>query len=327
MLNTAFIKRGKFVIEVSAKQHILNEVKESLFPYFEELPSFYSDAKWKVREYESTQNFSNSKIFYEKSVDSPEVKIYVDKDKKIITIKQEGEWLVLYLVRIVRSLFRWLYYEESAIFLHGAFISLHGIGIAILGEKRSGKTTTLLSLMSLEECKYITNDDLCVIQDKEIYKGLGWPRSLCIRKESLTVLKDLYNSEYVINSNHPGNINSRENKYIYVKPKELANNDLRRISAENRLNIILFTKFHDIEHPKIIKLGVSTASELLYENLQKYPETYCSFLGEYFTEPKLYKKEDMFKEILDGVDCFQLDQAFYNMKESKKIICELINRR
>jgi len=62
--------------------------------------------------------------------------------------------------------------------MHGGAVALRGKGIAVLGERRAGKTSLLTNLMLHKNATYITNDRLLFSKQGETFYLRGWPSSM-----------------------------------------------------------------------------------------------------------------------------------------------------
>jgi hypothetical protein len=146
------------------------------------------------------------------------------------------------ILRVVRALLRRLFMsDESAFCLHAAAVVAdcsEGC-IAVVGAKRSGKTSAMLTALRTGLFDYLTNDDLIIVDgaDDE-YVGHGWPRSVNIRKESAD---ELIPPAELSRLSHPENtMNERLGRGGLAYPGELADIFSRRVVAHARIAVFVF---------------------------------------------------------------------------------------
>ena len=60
-------------------------------------------------------------------------------------------------------------------------------GIAVIGPKRAGKTSTVMAAMRAGAA-FVGNDDLSVTRSHDGWTGHGWPRSVSVRSDTFTAL-------------------------------------------------------------------------------------------------------------------------------------------
>jgi hypothetical protein len=92
------------------------------------------------------------------------------------------------VLRVLRALLRRLFMSaEWSFCLHAACVvgDRSEDGVAIVGAKQSGKTSSVLTALRTGQFDYVTNDDLIVTASAQGgYVGHGWPRSISVRKEA-----------------------------------------------------------------------------------------------------------------------------------------------
>ena len=78
------------------------------------------------------------------------------------------------------------------LFLHGGMVAINEIGIALLGPPKSGKTSTSLARLGAAAASHVAENDLAVDCTGSQAVGLGWPRSICLRGDTLDDLDAVF---------------------------------------------------------------------------------------------------------------------------------------
>lgn len=115
-----------------------------------------------------------------------------------------GPWCSLYTLRMIRNVLRWELFHRHAIFLHASCVARDGMGIAILGATKSGKSTVTLDLLRQGGWQCVTDDELTVLVEPDgQLTGLGWPGAHRIRRNMLHLFPEL--SARLHEFSHPAN--------------------------------------------------------------------------------------------------------------------------
>ena len=94
------------------------------------------------------------------------------------------------LLRLIRS--AWML-GRDALIVHGCVMEKHGRGIIVAGEKRAGKSTSLLNLCSRKGYDVIANDRLLLELNRpgERLRAVGVPTVVNLRRETLRPFPEL----------------------------------------------------------------------------------------------------------------------------------------
>jgi hypothetical protein len=135
-----------------------------------------------------------------------------------------GPWRKLWTLRLVRDILRWQLFQQGAIFIHASVVAHHSTGIALVGRKRSGKSTLFLQLLRNGDYGFVTEDDLTVVCKPDgALVALGWPGCLRIRRSMLKYFPELAEGS---NFMHPANELEKngdpEVALLRVFPEEIA---------------------------------------------------------------------------------------------------------
>ncbi len=169
----------------------------------------------------------------------------VDEASKLVTI-QGNESDSRLTMRIVRSL---VMLEDinngKVMFKGGAFTNKDGQGIAIMGEKRSGKTSFLLGYMlrNDSQARFVTNSHVALGFENDQVYAYGYPMSVGVRLNVLEAMKKRGNDKITpiiddLRSNlQPGG----ENRY-YIDPDKLSQYLSGRIASKTHLDKIIIVR-------------------------------------------------------------------------------------
>ncbi|MCY7079207.1 hypothetical protein [Streptococcus oralis] len=202
-------------------------------------------------------------VYEETRTSEPIRKFAVNRESKVIVIEEPSEdiWRQHIAIRLVRDMYRIHVIQNKGVPLHGGMIERNGFGIAVLGRKKSGKTTTLLSMMD-EDANFIANDDLIVSYEYDI-KGHGSTRSISIRKDTIPYIRNNYLDRIASN---PLNKTELKKKYLFLKPVELFNNNVK---IKATICLFIFPKFNsDIESPRVYTLSTEQLFLELKNNIE-----------------------------------------------------------
>jgi hypothetical protein len=181
----------------------------------------------------------------------PDRRLWISTTQRTIAVEHPpGPWLVTMVRRVLHNLLRTQLAARGAVFLHGALCTFRGRGVAFVGGKRAGKTSSLLALLALPETCYCTNDDLSIHFDGGGPMGIGWPRTINIRRDTHGVLRDQLGIELAsVRTAHPLSEpqiplgeDARQAKHAF-RPDELAGVLGRPLIPEARLSLIVIPAF------------------------------------------------------------------------------------
>jgi len=206
--------------------------------------------------------------------------------------------------------------------LHGGMVAREGLGFAFVGDKMSGKTTSVLSLLQKGDFSYCSNDDVTIILDDVKVKALGSPRSLCIRREALLKTNLITHS-----STHPGNKWIKDFSYLYYYPNEIADYFNVQIVPSVTIRKMFFLRFIDnnARDAKIFKLPQENARSYLQLYIES-PIKYMSFLKPYF-RVDITKKKNIYDTMLRDIEFYVVEHSFSNIDHMIEMISEACKSR
>lgn len=176
----------------------------------------------------------------------------VDNEQRCIVIDlPPGRWRQLFALRMIRNVLRWELFRDGAIFLHASCLSMAGEGFALIGPRRSGKSSLVLSALRSGDWEYVTEDDLTLVRQADgSWTGLGWPGCLRIRRAMLKSYPEIQKSLDVLQ--HPANDLERnldpDTARVRVFPEELARIYGCKLAPRATMRRLAFLRWATVEH-------------------------------------------------------------------------------
>ncbi|MFJ2867691.1 hypothetical protein [Kitasatospora sp. NPDC087314] len=222
-------------------------------------------------------------------------------------------------VRILLRLQRAM--RPGELFLHAAMVASPpgvgdaGRGIAVIGPKRAGKTSTVMAAM-LAGAAFVGNDDLSVSRSGAGWTGHGWPRSVSVRSDTFTALGVQLPSW----SAHPARTagpqeQAGEAHPVMLLPSELASllgSSAVRPSAA--LTGLVFPRFTpEAGDTALRELTPARTAERLRQERPVQVVKQADFLLPHFPRPPLADAEEAWRAIAADVPGFELVQSFADL--------------
>ncbi|UQX03570.1 hypothetical protein [Streptomyces sp. RerS4] len=124
-------------------------------------------------------------------------------------LSPRGEaWTAQSLLRATRAIHRSAASRQGMLFLHAGLVRLDGLGIALVGGSRAGKTSFIMASVLRGAGVMVCNDDvsLSAPPDGNGVLGAGWPRSISVRLDTLDLLFGREGARTLLSSlTHPAN--------------------------------------------------------------------------------------------------------------------------
>ncbi|MCX4825215.1 hypothetical protein OG883_36225 [Streptomyces sp. NBC_01142] len=129
--------------------------------------------------------------------------------KTFFHLAPQGEaWVTQSLLRATRAVHRSAASRQGVLFLHAGLVELNGLGVALVGGSRAGKTSFIMAGVLQGSGVMVCNDDVSLTaeQDGNGVLGAGWPRSISVRLDTLDLLFGRDRAQAVRSSlTHPAN--------------------------------------------------------------------------------------------------------------------------
>jgi hypothetical protein len=214
-----------------------------------------------------------------------------------------------------------------------------GGGVAFLGDKRSGKTTSVLSAL-LSGLSYVSNDDLSISRDGDgSYTGHGWPRSVPVRKDTFAALR-LPLADRLVESGlrlgHPSNAtlddllddDERRVGLVTFYPDELCSLFATTAMAAAPVRVVVFPRFAADRRavPRLTRMPVGQAARAIERNLLTNPVKLSGFLLPHFRLPTAAELADAAEGMARDLPCYELEQGFDRARDGGLLVRELLER-
>ncbi|WP_103500739.1 MULTISPECIES: hypothetical protein [unclassified Streptomyces] len=122
----------------------------------------------------------------------PTVEYAVDHAaRRLFHLAPDGAaWACQSLLRATRAVHRSAAARDGMLFLHAGLVELNGLGVALVGGSRAGKTSFVMAAVLDGQGVMVCNDDVSLSADATGSGaiGAGWPRSVSVRLDTLDLL-------------------------------------------------------------------------------------------------------------------------------------------
>ncbi|MEU9002125.1 hypothetical protein [Streptomyces sp. NPDC048551] len=128
--------------------------------------------------------------------------------KELYHLAPRGEsWVTQSLLRATRAIHRSEASRQGVLFLHAGLVQLGGLGVAVVGGSRAGKTSFVMAAVLGGGGVMVCNDDVSLTAGRDgTVTGAGWPRSVSVRLDTLDLLFGAQRARAVRASlTHPAN--------------------------------------------------------------------------------------------------------------------------
>jgi hypothetical protein len=309
-----FSRHGVQVV-VDAELEIIQSVISLVSPYFEGRAQG-EDLLHDVWTILARQNPAVSRVATNGaarlSYDEPFVSI-IPEERLIVVEEAQDKLVVQRVLRLLRDLFR-LQAPAGSVFVHGGMIETAGCGIALLGAQQAGKTSLLLALLTQMQAAFVDNDVLSFHLFGERPFGLGWPRAINIRRDTLVVL-DAVLAEKQTQFSQVRLSPSKPKETVSLSPRVFADTFGCSLVAQAELHMIVFPAFLPREETPAFSLLSLTKEEALIalkEQITSVPSAYHHFLRPYFplSPQEAHYVDQTIEQLARQVPCYRLWQSF-----------------
>jgi hypothetical protein len=235
-----------------------------------------------------------------------------------------GLWRVIHVGRVLRSVLRWQLFSSGATYFHAGMVEMRGQGVAYVGPKRAGKTSCVLAALVNDGVRYVANDDLAVAVERGVAVGLGWPRSISIRRDTVNQLAHLLPGLVNAQSLRPQPLLAEQPVLLF--PSEIAAVTNRSILAEVPLRLVVFPEFVDPSSGRCSfeRLSPADAADRLRKNLFPIPDDRDSYLCDYFKQPNPERTETCITTLVGHLPCIRLRQSTLDLVGGAEKIMRLL---
>lgn len=319
--------RESSAVYVEANEEIIERLNEYLFPFFEHIENSVTEENiWKIVCKKSESEYSHmelDRIVINQGDQDTEIIVHFSGEKKFIGLIYEYSiaWQVQNVLRFIRVIMRLQSKENGHIFLHGGLVEYKSEGICFIGKKKSGKTSSILSLMKYSDANFISNDDVSLNFSNTEWTGFGWPRSINVRKDTLEKLEIKCPQGLL----HPSNSKDMLTNSCFY-PKEIVKIFGGTLRSENSIRYMIFPQFAYDKINILEEIPEESAKKLISENIEGIPGKFIEYLVPFFKNEVSF--ENGAQQIISkgNLKFLSLTQSFDSLEESARKVVRFIEQ-
>ncbi|WP_223778320.1 hypothetical protein [Streptomyces sp. 135] len=300
----ADVGTGGRTVEVEVPVGVWPVVEEYLSGFVTTGPAGPEDGRWRVALAVRPEGTRAATAAHYGDYDDTGVWREVDGAHRSVrlTAATASAYAPVHVVRIVRTLLRLdaAEHDPSALFLHAGMVAWRGLGIALVGNKRSGKTSTVIAATAAG-AHFVSNDDLSLHEGPGGPTGVGWPRSVSIRLDTVEPLGLALPARPV----HPANAHRSEARLLM--PHEIGGMFDGRVAPKAPLCAVVFPSFAAHGSAVLTRVAPDEAAERLFANLLA-PPVKDDELTSWFKLPDAAELGARARRIAASVPAFELRQ-------------------
>jgi hypothetical protein len=246
--------------------------------------------------------------------------------------------------RTLRAATKWLLLEQGWIPMHSACAAKDGRAVCVIGQKASGKTSTLLNLLARNGCDLLAVDKFLVRDAGTHVEVCGTPGRIGIRVGSAIaqprVLEWLGRSadsffphlsadevRQIAASNTPQQLRTRKEK-VHLIPAELADLFGRRITPTAPLGLLLIPVFDpDNEAARLVRAEPEQAARMLADAYVSLGSKGEDFLLDFFDlsdGPLRDRLGALLGTHLPGIPAYELHQSHRTNPQAAELVAGLL---
>lgn len=314
--------RRNACVYFQANQEIITDIQLLLKDFFDnENVSRIPGGKWSVLVEENVADSNYEKIVLHQ-LPEPDITLFFNADSKRICILNniENKWIVQNSLRLIRILLKLQCQQNDSVFLHGGFVTYNDYGLCVLGNKMSGKTSTILSLMKLYNVDFMSNDDVSFYCNGNSWKAEGWPRSIVVREDTWGKVGKY--DKNIITTDYENNIQP-----LCFYPQNLCKlYSCNLIKEYSKLKLLVFPQFTNSSKVRIEIIPNTKKEELVLQNIMHNPGKYNDFLLPYFKDRSVDLAKS-FMSFLHEIPAIYLYQSFEKLQEASCAIVDLLKEQ
>lgn len=279
-----YVKNEDIIIRIVGENTLLEMIKKEYSEYY----LFYTRANKRNFNIFIYIDTSRYKQILKKLYISNKNLIYLKDRNGIIVKKSNNDIFILYdkitdnLVQFIGeniiSIFGLYMEKRGYIYFHAACVEKDTTGIAIIGERNSGKTT-ILNILLQEGFNFVSNSHLGVKKYGNDLIGLGSPSRMGIRlgtlssvltNKNLKLIIENTEFKYKFSNDIKNNLSLYNTKKFNIKINELK--EIYKINLVNKTNIkfiLVPIYMPEIEHLQIKELNEEEKMDILLKNRRK----------------------------------------------------------
>jgi hypothetical protein len=207
---------------------------------------------------------------------------------------------------IIEWITLWLHQGAGWIPVHGSAVSRKGCGILFLGDRRSGKTSTLLTFLENGEYEFVANDRTFIRKITNTWQIIGFPSWFSIRSDTIKYFPKLSQCRTLVKT---------ERQILSILEVQ------RCIFAG--LSLIFFVSFNSsISESQIHRLSIEDVHEKLAKNILNQE---LNFLRGMFGVQKENIRVQV-KDLCEHIPAYSLTQNIENLSSTVRLVERLVRR-
>lgn len=255
----------------------------------------------------------------------PTVEYAVDHaERHVFHLTPEGPaWACQSLLRATRAVHRSAAARSGMLFLHAGLVELNGLGVALVGGSRAGKTSFVMAAVLAGQGVMVCNDDVSLSADATGgVLGAGWPRSVSVRLDTLDLLLGPERARAALDGlTHPANatlaslrtsgVERHGTALIY--PWEYADLLKTQLGHSARVDALVHLSLADA--PEEAELSAVTPRErrtLLDRHVLETPNKHLNIFG-HEPEPRTVRRT---RDALTALPTFRLRYVFQDVRRA-----------
>ncbi len=326
----AIAYRGVLAVQIQGSAAVLDRISVLLAPYIRVSRAQPAPSSWSIRWWPHSRDHLGLSRVTLPGLGEPDTILLVDGPGRRITIvePQDPSWLPHVMARLVRVLLRFGYAEHGVIFVHGGLVALGETGVAFLGGKKSGKTSSILSLLLNARSAYVTNDDLGLRPTKRGWTGVGWSRSISVREDVLDWVQDQL-GDAGLPSVHPANLDRASatggsvlEPGTTLYPYELSEMMSRPVQDHATVTMVVFPEFSTESGTRLVPLSSADSLLRVMSMVEDVPDRHHGYLAPYFPMPDPVRVEAQIRQFVGQIPCFLLRQSMDKLRDASELIAK-----
>lgn len=317
---------------------VASKIRQWTAPFFEVdvAPDGAADG-WTVAAPDARREAGDCEIVSVKPLGEVETRLAVDRGRKTIHLiaPVTEDWVAQNLLRYTRSLHRLAARARGVAYVHAGLVRVDGVGIAVVGASRAGKTSLLMALARNKHGRLVSNDDLGVAFEGDAVVGFGWPRSISVRLDTLdAVYGSGRRAGYLAGLTHPANrtlselvtqgIEKHGTALFY--PFEYAARFDIDLAVQGGIDVVLFSGFADgAEGRTLARMSRAEASAAVDAYAVRDANKHAAFLDTDAFPPRSGTL-DLIKHRLSALPCFRLRYVFRDVNDEAGILLDTLAR-
>jgi hypothetical protein len=246
--------------------------------------------------------------------------------------------------RTVRAASKWLLLEQGWIPMHSACAAKDGRAVCVIGQKASGKTSTLLNLLARNGCDLVAVDKFLIRDAGSHVEVCGTPGRIGIRVGSAIAQPQVLewlarpadsffphlsapDVRHIAATNTPEQLRTRKEK-VHMIPAELAGLFGRRITPTAPLGLLLIPVFDpDSEAARLDRAEPEQAARMLgdaYVSLHSKGEDFLLDFFDLSDGPLRDRLGALLGKHLPGIPAYELHQSHRTNPQAAELVADLL---